>query len=135
MSGLSRAHIRTTLEHLNKVSRPSVTSRRFIATGVLMSMIHLGVLCVCLVCAIGAGMERFDHPEIRESSLALATETTTEILMEPLLTITAIGWPNGGIPEWIEWPLFLLNSSLWGFSIALIVTVPWIWARRQRTNG
>ena len=70
--------------------------------------------------SFGAGMKRFDHPEIRVGVLERVCDLTASVLVQPLgkvLSALNITPRTSGF----EWSVLLLNSLFWGAIGGLVV--------------
>lgn len=100
------------------------STRKFIIVGVGLSAAHLILTILSIVMSLVLSSPRFDNPAIPVSTFEKVTNFLAPILIQPMwyivhsiLHLT----PKGTI---LEWSLFLLNSSLWGFCIALLFSYP-----------
>src|SRR4051812_40757948 len=97
------------------------STRKFITIGFCFSTGHLILIFFSIVIPFVLGASRFDNPDLPVSTLEEVAGFLSSILIQPMLYIVhSIHLsPNGAI---LEWSLFLLNSSLWGFCLALLLS-------------
>jgi hypothetical protein len=83
-------------------------------------MIHLVVTLGMTAVAIEVGYDRFETGE-DPTTLNYVLSWIVAVLFQPMATLfNFIHHQTGrGIPDIIEWPLFFLNSVLWGATIGV----------------
>ena len=104
-----------------------VRRRIFLRLGALFTLGHLIVAFGSFLVSFGGSMDRLDHPDATHP-LSDGLGVLAEILMQPVGAF----WdsvPNETIPDYLEWPILVANSSLWGFALAYLSL--WIAARRR----
>jgi hypothetical protein len=95
--------------------------RRFLALTAVIALVHGIVTATCISIAFSAGMARFDHPEIRLTYWEQGCGAVADVLMQPGERV----WERLGITPRsapLEWAALLLNSLVWGATIALFVS-------------
>lgn len=93
--------------------------KEFLKIGMGLSLLHVLLTLALLVFIYQSSMDTFDQPEQKETKLVRFVKPILNILQQPIATI----WKqqtNGSLQAF-EWLFFLLNSSIWGFSIAWII--------------
>ena len=95
------------------------SARNFFALGILFSFSHLILTVVSETVEFTLGAPRFDHPDLPVSTIEEVASSIFSILSQPMMFIVDNFHlsPNGTI---LEWSLFFLNSSLWGFCLTLL---------------
>src|SRR4029453_1039026 len=95
------------------------STRNFFHLGILLSFCHLILTVVSLVVSFALGAPRFDQPDLPVSAVEEVGTFIFSIFSQPMMFIvdTFHLSPNGTI---LEWSLFFLNSSLWGFCLTLV---------------
>jgi len=96
------------------------STRKFITVGVGLSTGHLILTVFSIVIPFVLGSRRFDNPDLPVSTLEKVASFLSSILIQPMWYIIhrIHLLPKSTI---LEWSLFLLNSSLWGFCVALLL--------------
>jgi hypothetical protein len=99
-----------------------VYDRNFFTLGILLSFCHLILTVVSLVVSFALGAPRFDQPDLPVSAVEEVGTFIFSIFSQPMMFIvdTFHLSPNGTI---LEWSLFFLNSSLWGFCLTLLFSL------------
>jgi hypothetical protein len=120
-SGLVQISATTNAENEEAVGRQRFMKnlpRSFFTLGTLLSFCHLMLTLVNIAIAFVLGDPRFDDPDLPVSAIEEVANFISSILTQPMMSIVDYFHfsPNGTI---LEWSLFLLNSSLWGFCLAL----------------
>lgn len=99
-------------------------TRHFLTLGTLLfSFCHLTLTVMSIAIAFALGASRFDHPDLPVSAIEEVATFVASILTQPMMSIVH-GFhlsPNNTL---LEWSLLLLNSSLWGFCLALFASLP-----------
>jgi hypothetical protein len=97
------------------------STRKFITIGVCFSTGHLILTFLSIVIPFVLGAPRFDNPDLPVSTLEEVASFLSSILIQPMwyLVHSIHLTPNGTI---LEWSLLLLNSPLWGFCLALLLS-------------
>jgi hypothetical protein len=95
------------------------SARNFFALGILISFCHLILTIVSGTVEFALGAPRFDHPDLPVSTIEEVAYSIFSILSQPMMFIVHSFYlsPNDTI---LEWSLFFLNSSLWGFCLTLL---------------
>jgi hypothetical protein len=95
--------------------------RKFITIGACCSAGHLILTFLTIVIPFVLGAPRFENPDLPASTLEEVASFLSSILVQPMwyLVHSIHLTPNGSI---LEWSLFLLNSSLWGFCLAFLLS-------------
>src|SRR4029453_2932637 len=98
------------------------STRNFFHLGILLSFCHLILTVVSLVVSFALGAPRFDQPDLPVSAVEEVGTFIFSIFSQPMMFIvdTFHLSPNGTI---LEWSLFFLNSSLWGFCLTLLFSL------------
>jgi len=94
-------------------------------SGILLALVHLIATLGLLVYAFSAGMARLDNG-VPASTMEEIASWIAEVLIQPIESL----WPilvRMRIPGFLEWPLFMLNSLLWGHGALFIARL----ARRR----
>src|SRR5438552_179209 len=92
--------------------------RPFFALWSLLCFCHLMLTVVSVDIAFVLGAPRFDHPNLPVSAIEEVASFVASILTQPMMSIVD-GFHLSPNDTLLEWSLFLLNSSLWGFCLAL----------------
>jgi hypothetical protein len=97
------------------------SKRKFMVVGVCFSTGHLILALLSTAISFVFGGSRFDNPDLPESTIEKVATFLSSILIQPMMFIVDRLHlaPNGTI---IEWSLLLLNSSLWGFCFAFLLS-------------
>jgi hypothetical protein len=90
-----------------------------LVVGVCFSTGHLVLTLFSAAISFVLGASRFDNPDLPVSTIETVATFLSSILVQPMMFLVDELHlsPNGTI---IEWSLFLLNSSLWGFCFAFL---------------
>jgi len=91
--------------------------RRVLTTGVAAAVAHFVLALASLMIAFRGGMEAFDNRDYQLTAIERVAELTAGVLLQPGMSVAGL-WR--GLPNAAEWALFLGNSLLWGFAIALL---------------
>ena len=97
------------------------STRKFITVGLGLSIGHLILTFFSIAIPFVLGSRRFDNPDLPVSTLEKVGNFLSPILIQPMWYIIhrIHLMPKSTI---LEWSLFLLNSSLWGFCVALLLS-------------
>jgi len=101
--------------------------------GAFLALLHLIVTLGLLVYVFSGGMARLDNG-VPARTMEEVASWIVEVLLQPIGTL----WPvlaRMGIPGFLEWPLFLLNSLFWGYGALFITRVGRRWLGRAGRNG
>jgi len=101
--------------------------------GVLFALLHLIVTLGLLVYAFSAGMGRFDNG-VPASTMEEVASWIVEVLIQPIGSLWLV-LARMGIPGFLEWPFFLLNSLFWGYGTLFITRIGRRWLGRADRDG
>jgi len=87
--------------------------------GFFLSLIHAGIAIYCILVSLGISMSRFDSAEHFSTSIEPFSLFAGILSLPGRLIWTR--WMNETMP-FMEWPLFIVNSLLWGFGTVMILS-------------
>lgn len=95
----------------------------------MAAMVHLVVTLGLMAAGIIVGYERFETGG-DPTTIDRFFGWIVAVLIQPVATLFDVmhHQTSRGIPDFIEWPLFFLNSVLWGFAIGAL------WSLVMRSN-
>ena len=96
--------------------------KKIVITGIIFAVVHFLLAFFLLAFAFGSTMEAFDKPDYQPTLIEHIAEWTSGILLQPLISLWTT-WMSKNMPNYVEWILFLGNSLLWGFAIALLINI------------
>src|SRR5262245_25992906 len=96
------------------------STRNFFTLGILLSFCHLIFTVVSLVVFFALGAPRFDQPDLPVSAVEEVGTFIFSIGSQPMMFIVDTFHLYG---TFLEWSLFFLNSSLWGFCLTLLYSL------------
>jgi hypothetical protein len=94
--------------------------KRIIITAIIIGIAHFILAIIVIGISFGSTMESFENPDYQLSSAEKISNVLAGILILPLDLIWS-PWMSKHLPDIVEWILFLFNSLLWGFVIALCI--------------
>jgi hypothetical protein len=100
-----------------------------IRNGALLALLHLVATLGLLIFAFSSAMAQFDTG-LPAGTMEEAASLVVEVLIQPIGVLWSFK-RRLGIPQFLEWPLFLLNSVLWGYGVLFIARA----GRRWRGAG
>ena len=105
--------------------------KRIIITAIILAVVHFILSIVTIGVSFVSGMDSFDNPDYRPSGVEKIFKIVAYILILPLYLI----WSplmSKHLPDIVEWILFLSNSLLWGFVIALCINFKTLMRKRNQ---
>jgi hypothetical protein len=110
--------------HRKKPSRykdeADVMKKSILLTSGGIAVIHLLLSIGSVAVAFGSGMKAFENPDYQPSMAERLADSLVEILTQPAMSLWT-SWMSKNIPDVVEWGLYLLNSLLWGISLAILL--------------
>ncbi len=88
--------------------------------GFFLSFIHAGMALCCILTSFGISMSHFDSAEPFPTSIEPFSFFAGILSLPGRLIWTR--WMNESMP-FMEWPVFIANSLLWGFGTIFIICV------------
>ena len=111
------------------------TRRRIIAWGLVLTVVHMGVAWVSLVVAAKSLARTLGNPSAPpETGFEKLAEVLLSVLWQPGMSIWT-PWMSQHTPNAVETVLFCLNSALWGFGVALLLSPKRRRKRRTQRHG
>ena len=97
--------------------------RTTVLLAIAVGAVHLAIAVGSLLLGFSLGMARFDAPQaIERGMLEKTTSWLAGTLLEPGLTVWSIIRPAENASAIAEWTVVLMNSMLWGATLAILVT-------------
>lgn len=96
--------------------------KRFIITGSVLTVCHLVIFGVVFSISFGAGMEEFDNPDRIPTTMEQVSHAVLMVLWQPAYSLWT-PWMSKHMPDIFEWLLLFANSMLWGFVLALTISL------------
>lgn len=87
--------------------------KKRITAFILFTLGHTFCLLFAMSFTFGLGMSRFDTGETEKGIIEYSSEIIVYTLGAPIVS-AILALPTKGIPNALEWFLFLFNSALWG---------------------
>jgi hypothetical protein len=102
--------------------------RKMVVVGLIVTVVHLIITLASTAMSYSLDMDAFDKGLSTVSTWSQILAGISEIFLMPLGIIWT-SWLQRFLPSFIEPALVVLNSALWGFSIALL----WenIWGKQK----
>ncbi len=107
--------------------------KRIIITTILIALVHFVLSFGSLLISISSGLDAFDNPDYQRPLTENIINIIAYILMLPFYLIWS-PWMSKHLPDFVEWILFLSNSLLWGFVIALCINLKSLMKKRNRNT-
>ena len=105
---------------------------RFVKLAIVITALHAACAMVSLFFSFSRGMRRFDLPTLGETYAESAASRIADVLFQPALYV----WRGIGVKgpsPLLEWAVVLLNSALWGVTLALVIT--WLASRSAQRRA
>ena len=96
--------------------------KRFIITGSVLTICHLVTLGIVFFITFADGMEQFDNPERMLTTVEKVAHAVLMVLWQPAYSLWT-PWMSKHMPDIFEWMLLFANSMLWGFVLALPISL------------
>jgi len=107
--------------------------KRIMVTGLIVAVVHLVLAIGSVMFAFGSGMKTFDNLDYQPTVIERLADWTAGVLMQPGVSLWT-PWMSKNMPNVVEWTLFVGNSLLWGFVIALLINVRALAAKKESDN-
>lgn len=98
----------------------SIHMKRILITTIGLAAIHLVLAIGTLMVALAVSLPAFDNPDYQPSFAGRAIDWVADLLSQPGASIWT-PWMSRHLPDSLEWGVFLGNSLLWGFALALVI--------------